>query len=166
MKPIKKFCACYLISIGCKQNEYWTDTRYASAQSVSIYKLCPQPRQYYTVPLNRVTVLTTSWSLLLFFCPFSQRKMGIMLMSFNSFSQALGKYNKCFHRCHQWLSHPGILGERGGFRGPSHPLCWHHPLTNQIKSSLKSFGKLAVCVKMPPHWEAGKISKRMLTEHI
>lgn len=59
-------------------------------------------------------------SYFLFSFPEKERKKGgITLMSFNSFSQAMGKYNKCFRRRHQWLSHLGILGECSGFRGSS-----------------------------------------------
>lgn len=117
VKPIKELCVSYLISIGCKQNEYWIDTRYPSALSFSIYKLYPHPQQCCTVSLKGVTVFTISWAI--FFSLSQRKKMGITLMSFNSFSQAMGKYNKCFRRRHQWLSHLGILGECSGFRGSS-----------------------------------------------
>lgn len=59
-KPIKKLCVFYLISIGCKQNEYRADTRSLTALSFSIYKLCPQLQQCCTVSLNWMTVLTIS----------------------------------------------------------------------------------------------------------
>lgn len=45
-----------------------------------------------------------------------------MAMSFNSRGVAMGKYNKCFSRRHRRLSHLGVLGECGGFRGLS-PYC-------------------------------------------
>lgn len=109
----KKWCMFYVISIGCKQIEYWMDLWWARPV---FSKLCPQPQQ------SRRCLFKRGWQFRLYVELFSlsqRKKKGITLMSFNSFSQAMGKYNKCFRRRHQWLSHLRVLGECSGFRGSS-----------------------------------------------